>query len=128
MISALIYVALVLKKRIDQEIIVKEKFLTFTLPIDENNLNILHELIESSINSYKVYNFEITDEQYVTEEMQTKMIKYVLQEVLESISPVYMSKLELIYSKNKIQDICYSFIRDHVLAISIEINGNYHNK
>lgn len=113
-------------KSFTEDIKLKKEMFNFSLPInDEENLNILDKLISDEINVYTIYHFPYSNELYISEKDQNKMIQTVLKEVLKKMSPIYMSKLEYIYNKDVIEDIIYGKIRDGVLRYTIEINGTF---
>ena len=113
-------------KSFTEDIKLKKEMFNFSLPINnEENLNILDKLISDEINVYTIYHFPYSNELYISEKDQNKMIQTVLKEVLKKMSPIYMSKLEYIYNKDVIEDIIYGKIRDGVLRYTIEINGTF---
>lgn len=116
-----------ISKKINMDSELKEKMFMFSLPInDEDNLNILDMVIKNEMDVYTIYNFPAySDDLYISEDDQNKMIVYILKETLRKMSPVYISKLEFIYNKEVLEDIIYGKIRDMVLSYTIEVNGSF---
>lgn len=107
--------------------IIKEKHMLFT-SFDDDNINIIDQIINDNIVKYRVYNIDHNNTFYMSTTEQKKMIKEVLESTLESLSPVLMEKLSLMYNKKKLEDLIYSKILMAVLALTVEINGTYKEK
>lgn len=118
---------LYLQKTIKIDTDLKREMFMFSLPInDSDNFNILDNLIKHESDMYQVYNFpSYVEDMYITEEDQNKMLKTVLSNVLKKISPIYMNKLKYIYNEDIIEDIIFEKVRDAVLNVSVEINGQF---
>lgn len=100
----------------------------FSLPInDEENFNIIDNIIQHEIDVYQIYNFPTyIEDMYIKEADQQEMLKYILERVLKKISPVYMNKLKYIYNEDVLEDIIFEKVRDSVLNLTVEINGEMH--
>lgn len=107
--------------------ILKEKYLLFN-SFNEDNINIIDSIISDNIVKYRALNIDHDSNFYMGSNEQNKMINSVLKDTLESLSPVFLEKSCLIYNKEKLEDIIYSKILMAVLAITVEINGNYKEK
>lgn len=133
-INILLGVAIVLSciyvgKRLENNTSLNERMYLFSLPINtEENFFILDKMIKEEVDRYTIYNFPKTDDLYINEEDQTKMLRYILSQVLKKISPVYMNKLRYIYNEEVIEDIIYEKVRDGVLNYTVEINGTFRDK
>lgn len=133
-INILLGVAIILSciyvgKRLENNTSLNERMYLFSLPINtEENFLILDKMIKEEIDRYTIYNFPKTDDLYINEEDQTKMLRYILSQVLKKISPVYMNKLRYIYNEEVIEDIIYEKVRDGVLNYTVEINGTFRDK
>ena len=133
-INILLGVAIILSciyvgKRLENNTSLNERMYLFSLPINtEENFFILDKMIKEEIDRYTIYNFPKTDDLYINEEDQTKMLRYILSQVLKKISPVYMNKLRYIYNEEVIEDIIYEKVRDGVLNYTVEINGTFRDK
>ena len=133
-INILLGVAIILSciyvgKRLENNTSLNERMYLFSLPINtEENFFILDKMIKEEIDRYTIYNFPKTDDLYINEEDQTKMLQYILSQVLKKISPVYMNKLRYIYNEEVIEDIIYEKVRDGVLNYTVEINGTFRDK
>lgn len=133
-INILLGVAIILSciyvgKRLENNTSLNERMYLFSLPINtEENFFILDKMIKEEVDRYTIYNFPKTDDLYINEEDQTKMLRYILSQVLKKISPVYMNKLRYIYNEEVIEDIIYEKVRDGVLNYTIEINGTFRDK
>ena len=113
-------------KRLEENKSLNEKMYLFSLPIStEENFLILDKMIQEEVNRYTIYNFPHSDDLYINEPDQNKMLEIVLRQVLRKISPVYMSKLKYIYNEEIIEDIIFEKIRDAVLNYTVEINGSF---
>lgn len=133
-INILLGVAIILSciyvgKRLENNTSLNERMYLFSLPINtEENFFILDKMIKEEVDRYTIYNFPKTDDLYINEEDQTKMLRYILSQVLKKISPVYMNKLRYIYNEEVIEDIIYEKVRDGVLNYTVEINGTFRDK
>lgn len=113
-------------KRLEENKSLNEKMYLFSLPIStEENFLILDKMIQEEVDRYTIYNFPHSDDLYINEPDQNKMLETVLRQVLRKISPVYMSKLKYIYNEEIIEDIIFEKIRDAVLNYTVEINGSF---
>lgn len=113
-------------KRLEENKSLNEKMYLFSLPINtEENFLILDKMIQEEVDRYTIYNFPHSDDLYINEPDQNKMLETVLRQVLRKISPVYMSKLKYIYNEEIIEDIIFEKIRDAVLNYTVEINGSF---
>lgn len=113
-------------KRLEENKSLNEKMYLFSLPINtEENFLILDKMIQEEVDRYTIYNFPHSDDLYINELDQNKMLETVLRQVLRKISPVYMSKLKYIYNEEIIEDIIFEKIRDAVLNYTVEINGSF---
>lgn len=133
-INILLGVAIILSciyvgKRLENNTSLNERMYLFSLPINtEENFFILDKMIKEEIDRYTIYNFPKTDDLYINEDDQNKMLRYILSQVLKKISPVYMNKLRYIYNEEVIEDIIYEKVRDGVLNYTVEINGTFRDK
>lgn len=133
-INILLGVAIILSciyvgKRLENNTSLNERMYLFSLPINtEENFFILDKMIKEEIDRYTIYNFPKTDDLYINEDDQNKMLRHILSQVLKKISPVYMNKLRYIYNEEVIEDIIYEKIRDGVLNYTVEINGTFRDK
>lgn len=127
--SALICLACIyLGKALKNETELKRDIFMFSLPInDEENFNIIDNIIQHEIDVYQIYNFPTyVEDMYIKEADQQEMLKYILERVLKKISPVYMNKLKYIYNEDVLEDIVFEKVRDAVLNLTVEINGEMH--
>lgn len=133
-INILLGVAIILSciyvgKRLENNTSLNERMYLFSLPINtEENFLILDKMIKEEIDRYTIYNFPKTDDLYINEDDQNKMLRHILSQVLKKISPVYMNKLRYIYNEEVIEDIIYEKVRDGVLNYTVEINGTFRDK
>lgn len=133
-INILLGVAIILSciyvgKRLENNTSLNERMYLFSLPINtEENFFILDKMIKEEIDRYTIYNFPKTDDLYINEDDQNKMLRHILSQVLKKISPVYMNKLRYIYNEEVIEDIIYEKVRDGVLNYTVEINGTFRDK
>lgn len=126
---AIILSCIYVGKRLENNTSLNERMYLFSLPINtEENFFILDKMIKEEVDRYTIYNFPKTDDLYINEEDQTKMLRYILSQVLKKISPVYMNKLRYIYNEEVIEDIIYEKVRDGVLNYTVEINGTFRDK
>ena len=107
--------------------IIKEKQMLF-LSFNDDNIAIIDQIINDNIVKYRVYNIDHNNTFYMSTTEQQKMIKEVLESTLESLSPVLMEKLSLMYNEKKLEDLIYSKILMAVLSLTVEINGTYKEK
>lgn len=123
---AIVIVSIIsLKKLISKKITLEESKFLFSVEITDDNFTLLDKLIEDSLTRYRVMFIEYQDEIYIDEKTQTNMCKWILKDVLSSISPVYYDKLTYIYNKNRLEDIIYNKINLAVLGYVVSIDGTY---
>ena len=121
-IASCVYVS----KRIEENKKLNETMYLFSLPIStEENFLILDRMVKEEVDRYTIYNFPHSDDLYINEADQTKMLEIILRQVLRKISPVYMAKLKYIYNEEIIEDIIFEKVRDAVLNYTVEINGAF---
>ena len=96
-INILLGVAIILSciyvgKRLENNTSLNERMYLFSLPINtEENFFILDKMIKEEVDRYTIYNFPKTDDLYINEDDQNKMLRHILSQVLKKISPVYMN-------------------------------------
>lgn len=129
LILALIFAFIHFEREVKSDRELKYRMFLFSLPVnDEENFLLLDKIIKNECQSWQIYNLpSFEKDYYMTDEDQDKMLKGVLAQVLNKISPVYLNKLKYIYNEEVIEDIIFEKVRDAVLNITVEINGTYND-
>ena len=105
--------------------ILREHEMLMKVDISDTGIDIIDKIITEQVTKYRVMNIDHKKAPYINEEQQTEMIKKILEETLNSISPTFYEKATLIYNKDKFEDIVYNKVMMAVLAVTVEINGSY---
>ena len=92
---------------------------------DNMNLDMIDNLIDESVASYKIMKLEYQDDLYISEDIQNEMIECVLRDTLNKISPLVFDKLSLLYNKETVEDMILRKIKYIVMEYTIEVNGTY---
>lgn len=110
-------------KEIKQKRQVEQLKINLDYQITDNDFLLLDKLIGESFQQYQIMNIELLNKDYISEDIQNKMIEELLRMVLYRISPVYMNKLSYIYNIDRIEDIILEKIRIIVIDYSVENNN-----
>lgn len=114
----------ILNKKINLE----NRKMLFDIEITEDITNLLDNIIQESVAKYRITYLELRTDLYINEKIQNDMIRWVIKDTLNRISPVYYEKLCYVYNKDVIQDIIYEKASLAVLNYTISINGTYDDK
>ncbi len=98
--------------------------LNLNYQIKESDFSIIDKLVEETFGYYQITNYEINSAEYITPEMQNRMIEAVLTKVITRISPLYINKLSYVYNKDYIEDIILEKIKLKVIDFAIERNSD----
>ena len=105
--------------------ILREHEMLMKVDISDTGIDIIDKIITEQVTKYRVMYIDHKKAPYINEEQQTEMIKKILEETLNSISPTFYEKATLIYNKDKFEDIVYNKVMMAVLAVTVEVNGSY---
>jgi hypothetical protein len=77
---------------------------------------------------YKLNNFEYQDPEklYLTEDMMNEMVKSMVKDVMEKVTPAVFSLLRLTYNINNYEELVhfiYEKVKLYVLSYSLETNA-----
>lgn len=114
----------ILNKKINLE----NRKMLFDIEITEDITNLLDIIIQESVAKYRITYLELRTDLYINEKIQNDMIRWVIKDTLNRISPVYYEKLCYVYNKDVIQDIIYEKASLAVLNYTISVNGTYDDK
>lgn len=114
----------ILNKKINLE----NKKILFDIEITEDITNLLDSIIQESVAKYRITYLELRTDLYINEKIQNDMIRWVIKDTLNRISPVYYEKLCYVYNKDVIQDIIYEKASLAILNYTISVNGTYDDK
>ena len=114
----------ILNKKINLE----NRKMLFDIEITEDITNRLDNIIQESVAKYRITYLELRTDLYINEKIQNDMIRWVIKDTLNRISPVYYEKLCYVYNKDVIQDIIYEKASLAVLNYTISVNGTYDDK
>ena len=124
-IGVLIYTAQHLAKELQLNRSLKEKEMLLSINTDGEMMDIVDKFIEDSILQYRLKYFTEKDNLYITEKKQQEMIRTVLRDVLENMSPSLYEKMSVVYNKNRLEDIIYLKVSMAIIAFVGSINGSY---
>lgn len=114
----------ILNKKINLE----NRKMLFDIEITEDITNLLDNIIQESVAKYRITYLELRTDLYINEKIQNDMIRWVIKDTLNRISPVYYEKLCYVYNKDVIQDIIYEKASLAVLNYTVSVNGTYDDK
>ena len=124
-IGVLIYTAQHLTKELQLNRSLKEKEMLLSINTDGEMMDIVDKFIEDSILQYRLKYLTEKDNLYITEKKQQEMIRTVLRDVLENMSPSLYEKMSVVYNKNRLEDIIYLKVSMAIIAFVGSINGSY---
>lgn len=113
---------------LNKKINIENKKMLFDIEITEDITNLLDNIIQESVAKYRITYLELRTDLYINEKIQNDMIRWVIKDTLNRISPVYYEKLCYVYNKDIIQDIIYEKASLAVLNYTISVNGTYDDK
>lgn len=113
---------------LNKKINIENKKMLFDIEITEDITNLLDNIIQESVAKYRITYLELRTDLYINEKIQNDMIRWVIKDTLNRISPVYYEKLCYVYNKDVIQDIIYEKASLAVLNYTISVNGTYDDK
>lgn len=125
MISVLIYSAIQLTKELKLNRSLKQKEMLLGINADDKMMDIVDKFIEDSLLQYRLKYLNPNDNMYITEKKQQEMVRVVLKDVLENMSPSLYEKMSVFYNKNRLEDIIYLKVSMAVIAFVGSINGSY---
>lgn len=91
---------------------------------DNTSLNVVDEIIADAVTRYRIYNIEMKRIPYITESIQSDMIRGVLEDVLTNIPKVLSNKLVAIYGKEYMEDAILQKVQTHVIEYTVQVNSN----
>lgn len=113
---------------LNKKINIENKKMLFDIEITEDITNLLDNIIQESVAKYRITYLELRTDLYINEKIQNDMIRWIIKDTLNRISPVYYEKLCYVYNKDVIQDIIYEKASLAVLNYTISVNGTYDDK
>lgn len=113
---------------LNKKINIENKKMLFDIEITEDITNLLDNIIQESVAKYRITYLELRTDLYINEKIQNDMIRWVIKDTLNRISPVYYEKLCYVYNEDVIQDIIYEKASLAVLNYTISVNGTYDDK
>lgn len=124
-VIALSFSAYQLSKELKNNRILKEKNFLLTVDANKDTMDLLDRFIEDSLIQYRIKFLDGKDNMYISDSKQKEIVKNVLKDVLNSMSPVLYEKLTYIYNKDNLEDTIYLKVSLAVLSYTIEVNGSY---
>lgn len=124
-LGMIVYIGYQINKELKSKRILEEKKILLSIDIDSSAIQLIDDIINDSVNTYRIFNFESKQKNYISDQMQKDMIAKVLEDVLGKISPVIYEKLSMVYNKDKFEDQIYLKVSMAVLQCVVEINGSY---
>lgn len=121
----IVFGCITLSKELKLNRTIKEKEILMKVDVNTEMMNIIDQFIEDSILQYRLKYLTESDNLYITTQKQQEMIRSVLKDVLENISPSLYEKMILVYNKNKLEDIIYLKVSMAIIAFVSTINGSY---
>lgn len=123
--AAFVIGCIILTRELKFNRILKEKNMFFNMNINKDMMDIVDKFIEDSIMQYRLKYLTENDEIYLTSKKQEEMVRSVLRDVLENMSPSLYEKMTLVYNKNKLEDIIYLKVSTSIISFIGSINGQY---
>lgn len=123
--AAFVVGCIILTRELKFNRILKEKSMFFNMNVNKDMMNIVDQFIEDSIMQYRLKYLTENDEIYLTAKKQEEMVRSVLKDVLENMSPSLYEKMTLVYNKNKLEDIIYLKVSTSIISFIGSINGQY---
>ena len=124
-VIALSFSAYQLSKELKNNRILKEKNFLLTVDANKDTMDLLDRFIEDSLIQYRIKFLDGKDNMYISDSKQKEIVKNVLKDVLNSMSPVLYEKLTYIYNKDNLENTIYLKVSLAVLSYTIEVNGSY---
>lgn len=124
-VIALAFSAYQLSKELKNNRILKEKNFLLTVDANKDTMDLLDRFIEDSLIQYRIKFLDGKDNMYISDSKQKEIVKNVLKDVLNSMSPVLYEKLTYIYNKDNLENTIYLKVSLAVLSYTIEVNGSY---
>lgn len=116
-----------LQSFLDKKIAFKRHELIFNMSKDIYYLDFLDRMISEYIGRYILYNITGANITYIPDKEQQQMIHEVLKQVLDDISPEYLSALSYIYNKDRLNDIICERVALQVIDVCIDFNSGSDN-
>lgn len=123
MFVTVIIIAVNIKRKNDIEI----TKIDMNITPSEEDFNLIDIMVKDEVTKYHVLKTEPNDIQYINDDYIQEMQKYILTNVLNNISPIYLGKLKYIYNPDKLEDIIYEKVQIAVISYSVDINSSVNN-
>lgn len=122
---AIVFAAITLTKELKLKRTLQEKMMLINIEVSKDTMDVVDSFIEDSLMQYRLKYLTEKDNIFITETKQKEMIKTVLKDVLENMSPSLYEKMSIVYNKNKLEDIIYMKVSMAVISFVATINGAY---
>lgn len=114
----------VYKKKLEQGE-AQYKYYIASMPIPMDDLAVLDRLITDEFEHYQIMKLAHKQNLYITEAIQSNMIREIFVNVYSSLSEDLINKLCIVYKRQHLEDLIVQKIQMVVLNYTIEVNGNY---
>lgn len=118
----MLFMVINISKQMNRYNDIKQLELSVSYELKETDMNILDNMIQEVFTEYRILNLEHSDTLYISDKIQTTIMKSVLREVLLRISPTLKNKIGLYYNEDYINDIIYKKIQLLVIDYTITVN------
>lgn len=125
LISILIYTARHLTKELELNRAIKQKDFLLNVDVDSDTMDIVDKFIEDSLLQYRLKYLTNSDNLYITDQKQKEIVRSILRDVLERMSPSLYEKMSIVYNKDRLEDIIYLKVSMAVIAFVGSVNGSY---
>lgn len=125
LISILIYTARHLTKELELNRAIKQKDFLLNVDVDSDTMDIVDKFIEDSLLQYRLKYLTNSDNLYITDQKQKEIVRSVLKDILERMSPSLYEKMSIVYNKDRLEDIIYLKVSMAVIAFVGSVNGSY---
>lgn len=125
LISILIYMARHLTKELELNRAIKQKDFLLNVDVDSDTMDIVDKFIEDSLLQYRLKYLTNSDNLYITDQKQKEIVRSILRDVLERMSPSLYEKMSIVYNKDRLEDIIYLKVSMAVIAFVGSVNGSY---
>lgn len=123
LLLVVIFVLFKINKSIKEKTEVERLRLNFDFEPKETDFQIIDNLIQENLATYRVLKLESVEKLYINEEKQKQIFEYVLRETMYQISPIYLQRLSYIYNKDRLEKIIAQKINMYILEYTVDVNS-----
>lgn len=88
----------------------------------KEDFDIIDLMITEEVNKYHIIMNEPNNVEYMSDDSIEEMERYILEKVLNNMSPINLQRLKYVYNPDKLEDIIYEKVQLAVISYSSELN------